>query len=558
MNGNNNNSSKEDENKSAIFSLILPQLCSGLFNLLETITFLNTTIEMEKEKINYMKYIHIQEMHSSKSKNNNNDNNNVNDITNNNDFNMKESTMNNNKINLLLTEVLTGLCSTLCSLIDTPTPCSCPLFSLLQSCEKLIMILCNIPIILHINISSYIRIATALIRQCADNCNAPQALLSNLPHICILKSLQILEKNSFFLFKSKSHVREKSSENYENVLESFRLIRQCCVICPSLLSISISLPLSLPLSIPILNNNSMKKSENEIIQIHPPGKLFFSCFLFLLKSPPVFQNGALMRMMNTVLASFLIDSSKIKNSGSSYLTSSSPSSFPSSSFPSSSAAASSSSSTTLFMTGYHIEYEKNIKELLSIIFYYGFFNKDQIHLRTLAGLADILVLLYRENYMKKTHNIFNLSSSLKGLCCEIGLEMKRNVNMDNGNDKSNAIKCYYGNDDNININEINDINKSDSNREKNLILLIIPSVDPRPKILTSLDFMSIVYETLKYHIESKILKSSIIKECFIELCNIYRFGRKAFLAFQSAKTEKQQELVLSKVEKTSKLIIFPS
>ena len=135
--------SKEENNDSyrnnaAIFTLILPQLCTGLFVLLESITVLNTKIEIEK-----LNSCNINE----NSENSNmipNNHNNKNGIKNGNK---------NEKIDAILKDVLTGLCSTLCSLIDTPVPNNFPFLSHYQSCEKLLNLLENIPIINNISLS---------------------------------------------------------------------------------------------------------------------------------------------------------------------------------------------------------------------------------------------------------------------------------------------------------------------------------------------------------------------------------------------------------------------
>ena len=215
--------SKEENNDSyrnnaAIFTLILPQLCTGLFVLLESITVLNTKIEIEK-----LNSSNINE-NSENSNMISNNHNNKNGIKNGNK---------NEKIDAILKDVLTGLCSTLCSLIDTPVPNNFPFLSHFQSCEKLLNLLENIPIIKNISISSYITVATSLIRQCGDHQNAPQALLSKLPHLCLYKSYEILQKNQFDPCGA-------NFVDFDNILESFRLIRQCCISCPTILSIPIT------------------------------------------------------------------------------------------------------------------------------------------------------------------------------------------------------------------------------------------------------------------------------------------------------------------------------
>ena len=435
----------------------------------------------------------------------------------------------NEKIDVILKDVLTGLCSTLCSLIDTPVPNNFPFLSHFQSCEKLLNLLENIPIIKNISISSYITVATSLIRQCADHQNAPQALLSKLPHLCLYKSYEILQKNQF----------DPSGANFvdfDNILESFRLIRQCCISCPTILSI--------PISFTIIEKER-NEINNEIIKIYQPGELFFDCFIFLLKSPNVYQNGALVRMMCTVLNSFTIGSSRLKNIHS-------PSSFPPPSFPSSShlsppfsssfSSPNSSSPSILILSGYSEEFKRKFEEILEILLNFGFFNKCEKFLRLYGGFFDTFILLYKECSLMEMNKNVPLTSILEKLCCKIGIEQDKCIQEENNN--------------NIEFNEINKI--AGSNSEGYSILLFVPSVDPRPQILTALQFMKIVYFTLKYHTESNVTKPSIIKECYLELCNMCRSGHNAAESLKETKTESHYEEIISKMKINYKLIIFPT
>ena len=488
-----NNDNDTDRNNAEIFTLILPQLCAGLFALLESITTFNINKEIEKNK-------------------NSNIHENIgNEILIRSNQGIKKGNK-NEKIDELLKDVLTGLCSTLCTLIDTPVPINFSLQSYYHSCEKLIILLDKIPIIKNISISCYITVATSLIRQCDNNLNSPQALLSTLPHLCLYKSSQILQKNQFDPFGAEI-------VDYENVLESFRLIRQCCISCPTILSIPITI--------------SMKENENEISKIYQSGELFFECFFFLLKNPNVYQNGCLVRMMCTVLNSFTIGSSKMKYSSSSII-----------SFPSSTSTSTSSSS-VLMISGYYEEFKKKIEELLKILLNFGFFNKCEKHLRLYGGFFDIFILLYKECSLIEMNQNVPLSLILEKLCQKIGFEEDKCIQNENiKNEKNNR------------LNEINKIVGSGS--EGNSILLFVPSVDPRPQILTALQFMRIVYFNLKYYTESNVIKASIIKECYLELCNMCRSGILAAKSLNEAKTENQREEIISKIKINYKLIIFPT
>ena len=493
-----NNDNDTHKNSAAIFALILPQLCAGLFALLESITTFNINKEIEKNKKSNTHENIENEILSQKNNGNKKGN-------------------KNEKIDELLKDVLTGLCSTLCTLIDTPVPMNFSLQSHYQSCEKLIILLNSIPIIKNISISCYITVATSLIRQCDNNLNSPQALLSTLPHLCLYKSSQILQKNQFDPFGAEI-------VDYENVLESFRLIRQCCISCPTVLSIPITI--------------SKIENENEIFKTYQSGELFFDCFLFLLKNPNVYQNGCLVRMMCTVLNSFTIGSAKMKYSPSTTSSSSSTST----SFSSSS---SSSSTSVLMISGYYKEFKIFFEELLGILLHFGFFSKCEKYLRLYGGFFDTFILLYKECSSIEMNRNVPLSLILEKLCQKIGIEEDKYIENEN-------IK----NEKNISSNEMNKIVGCGS--EGNSILLFVPSVDPRPQILTALQFMRIVYFNLKYYTESNMVKTSIVKECYLELCNMCRSGILAAKSLNEAETENQREEIISKIKINYKLIIFPT
>ena len=451
-----------DATKTAIFAGILPQLCGGLFTLLESIVSLSMDSEQHARHAQHTPQTTPQTSPSHRN-------------------------THTSRNSLLLSEVITGVCSALVSLIDSPYPCHCPSSSLHASAERISYLLSRTP--LTCQISPLINIATAVIRQCSDSADAPVQLLSLLPHICLKRSILILRTLSTppqpaYPIEDPGRLGPNSLPNLgpeaglETVLETLRLVRQCCIAHPAVLSVPSSVP-----------------GEEVVLS----GGLFFECFGLLLKTPGVLYNGALLRMMNTALSAFCKGAFRSKSHSFSH-----------------------SASSPLVLSGFIGSYTQHLGGLIGTLLYTGLFGDDERAARPFAGYLETLILLYREN----VHYVdLNLGVLLGELCSAIGLK----------------ISCDGGLGGIAGVGSVG-------------FVFVLPFVDPEPLILTDLEFMRVVYDTLKHCAESP--QSVLIRQSFLDLCTICRLGRVAALALKSVGSEKQQEDVYRKATSNCKLIVI--
>jgi hypothetical protein len=302
----------------ALFSQIHPQLCAGLFSLLEEV--LDLSADSAGSSGGYWA----------------------------------------GRNALLVVEVVDGLCGVLCSLIDSSHPCQCPTSTLHRCCERVVSILSTAPHGSHV--AQVVAVATAIVRQSSDCSGAPTEDLYRLPFLCLRRSLQILHQSSLYLQdRDGDRDGDGSGEDSQGegscdlliVLESLRLVRQCCVAHPEVLSETGRF-------------NSDPASEGA-------GNLFFECFSCLLKSPRVIRNGALVRMMNTALSCFSDDGGRYKGRKAGAVR------------------------TVLTRTNYLPSFMRHLGPLLCTLLSLGLFDEQERALRTFSGYIENLLNLYRTN-----------------------------------------------------------------------------------------------------------------------------------------------------------------
>jgi hypothetical protein len=257
---------------------------------------------------------------------------------------------------LLVVEVVDGLCGVLCSLIDSSHPCQCPTSTLHSCCARVFSILSTAPHGSHV--AQVIAVATAIVRQSSDCSGAPTDDLYRLPFLCLRRSLQILHQSSLYLQDRDGDGDGEDCQGEDScdlliVLESLRLVRQCCVAHPEVLS------------------------ETGRFNLDPAsegaGNLFFECFSCLLKSPRVLRNGALVRMMNTALSCFSDEGGRYKGRKAGAVR------------------------TILTRTNYLPSFMSHLGPLLCTLLSLGLFDEQERALRSLSGYVENLLNLYRTN-----------------------------------------------------------------------------------------------------------------------------------------------------------------
>jgi hypothetical protein len=133
----------------SIFLQIIPQLCSGLFSLLETLCSIDIVMLQQAQQ---------QQQHKKQL----------------------------NRNTSILNKGIQNLTSTLCHLLDSPPPFICPLTTLLNGSQIITNLLSN-PLI---NTANIITISISLVRCTSDSNEIIQ--LSSLPHRCLLKANYLL------------------------------------------------------------------------------------------------------------------------------------------------------------------------------------------------------------------------------------------------------------------------------------------------------------------------------------------------------------------------------
>ena len=338
----------------ALFSQIHPQLCAGLFSLLEEI------VELSADSATGT----VGSYWGGRNA-------------------------------LLVIEVVDGLCGVLCSLIDSSHPCQCPMSALMSCCEGVVNILSTAAHGSHV--APVIGVATAIVRQASDSSGAPAEALSRLPFLCLRRTHQILHQSSLYL-QCKDGEGEGDgvgdgvgvggdscgggSCDLLIVLESLRLVRQCCIACPEVLSET-------------GRYNLDPASEGA-------GNLFFECFSCLLQSPRVLRNGALVRMMNTALSCFSDEGARCKGRKTG------------------------PTRTVLTRASYLSSFMHYLGPLLRTLLSSGLFEEQERVLRSSSGYIENLLNLYLNNRSSTavTDGVdVYFTGMVERVCCEISLQI---------------------------------------------------------------------------------------------------------------------------------------
>lgn len=305
----------------------------------------------------------------------------------------------------LVVEVVDGLCGVLCSLIDSSHPCQCPTSTLHSCCERAVSILSTAPHGSHV--AQVIAVATAIVRQSSDCSGAPTEDLHRLPFLCLRRSLQILHQSSLYLQDRNTDGDGGGDDCQEGsdscdlliVLESLRLVRQCCVAHPEVLS------------------------ETGRFNLDPlpegAGNLFFECFSCLVKSPRVLRNGALVRMMNTALSCFNDEGGRYRGRKAG------------------------AARTVLTRTNYLPSFMLHLGSLLCTLLSLGLFEEQDRALRTFSGYIENLLNLYRTNRGSTaiSNGIDgNFSGMLEHVCGQISLQIDAVSSMSSSN-TFNTVLC---------------------------------------------------------------------------------------------------------------------
>ena len=396
------------------------------------------------------------------------------------------------KNSLLLDKVTEGACSALCTLIDSSYPCKCPVEALCFTAERTVYILTTAP--MHYKAAPVITVATAIVRQLSECSQAPVALLSRLPFLCLQRSLQILQALSTVLpFTSTSHspflthpqqhlhphppslsltptpLSDDHSGDLQTVLESLRLVRQCCLLCPSLLS--------------LVSDNTFNHSSESA------GHLFFECLSCLLNNRIALLDGPLTRMMNTVLTCL-----------SSYFNT-----------PTSRHGEQSNTRTVLTHSNYYNFFTVYAGDTIGTLLFNGLFGEDESSLRIFSTYFETIFIICSKHKNKNENENINenedsnsrseyssqFSSKLELICGNIAKSISEE-HVRTGLDSSHSAVFY------------------------------LPSLSPEAHVLTVGQYMQVVLQTLLLHSLSAFplkAKSLLLKQCYTELCVTYRFGR---------------------------------
>ena len=390
------------------------------------------------------------------------------------------------KNSLLLDKVTEGACSALCTLLDSSYPCKCPVEALCFTAERTVYILTTAP--MHYKAAPVITVATAIVRQLSECSQAPLALLSRLPFLCLKRSLQILQALSTVLpFSSISHSpsikhphpyppslsfpppSDDYSGDLQTVLESLRLVRQCCLLCPSLLSL-------------VYHNTLNPSSESA-------GNLFFECLSCLLNNRIALLDGPLTRMMNTVLTCL-----------SSYFNT-----------PTSRHGEQSNTRTALTHSNYHNFFTVYAGDIIGTLLFNGLFGEDESGMRLFSTYFETIFIICSKHESESENENINIneysnnrsvcssqfSSKLELICGNIAKSLSEE-HVRTGLDSTHSAVFY------------------------------LPSLSPEAHILTVGQYMQVVLQTLLLHSLSASplkAKSLLLKQSYTELCVTYRFGR---------------------------------
>ena len=464
--------SASDQSMEVLFAQIYPQLCGGLLSLLESSVAMGATPFGESFW--------------------------------------------SDKNSVLLSEVVAGVCGTLCSLIDSPSPCRCPLSVLSVCAEQVGCILSVPPVTPHV--SSITSVATAIVRQCSDHSEAPIELLSRLPFLCLKRTHHILQCQSASLHcqneeNSTCVIDDDDVCDFEAVLETFRLVRQCCLAFPAVLAGTGYL-------------NSDPPSDGA-------GNLFFECFYLLLQNKKVPRNGAVSRIMNTVLHSFC-DVTKMSvgiGIGRTERT-----------------IQQEHERTILVRTNYHCSFLKYLRPMIATLFFSGLFGDERV-LRPFAGYLETFLILYRGN-CGFTECDGNLTALLQQVCSKVVTQITAAAAV------VQDVVCV---EDRLGLGS------------EERIVLHVPCVSPQVIVMSATQYMCVVFETLL----SCFLHGNAIADAerggergrgravctarlgYLEVCSLYRTGRHT--AQQLDCCVGLQEDMLRKVQvSTCKLVRWPS
>ena len=390
----------------------------------------------------------------------------------------------------LLEMVTDGACSALCTLIDSSYPCKCPMDALCFTAERTVYILTTAPLLYRA--APVITVATAIVRQLSECSQAPLALLSRLPSLCLRRSLETLRALSSVLpsasssnFPSQTHTHlhplsltstaeerncsEKDcSGNLQTVLESLRLVRQCCLLCPSLLS--------------LVSDNGLDPSSESA------GNLFFECLSCLLNNRIALLDGPLTRMMNTVLTclSGHFNTHKARHGEQ---------------FNSTGMCTRS----VLTHNNYHNFFTVYVGDIIGTLLFNGLFGEDESNIRIFSSYFESIFILcsqYENKNENGSENVYSnntsecrsqFTSKLELICGKIATSLSEEpARM--GLDSTHSAVFF------------------------------LPSLSHKAHVLTVRQYMRVVFETLKIHSQTPS-KSILVKQSYTELCIVYRFGR---------------------------------
>ena len=468
--------SASDQSMEELFAQIYPQLCGGLLSLLESSVKMGAT--------------------------------------------PFRASFWSDKNSVLLSEVVAGVCGTLCSLIDSPSPCRCPL-SVLSVCAEQVGCILSIPPVTR-HVSSITSVATAIVRQCSDHSEAPVESLSRLPFLCLKRTHHILQCQS-----TTSHSPNEENAMYvmddddvcdfEAVLETFRLVRQCCLASPAVLAGTGRL-------------NSDPPSDGA-------GNLFFECFYLLLQNKKVPRNGAMSRIMNTVLHSFCDVTNISLGMGRTGRTMHQE-----------------QEHTILVRTNYHCSFLRYLGPMIATLFFSGLFGEERV-LRPYAGYLESFLILYRGN-CGFTECDGNLTVLLQQVCGQVVSQITAAAGAAT---RGEGAVCG------------GDSGSGSGSGSEECIVLHLPCVSQQVILMSASQYMCVVFETLL----SCILHGNRSADAergsdrgrgkavctarlgYLEVCSLYRTGRNT--AQQLDRCTGPKEDMLRKVQvSTRKLVRWPS
>ena len=402
--------------------------------------------------------------------------------------------------NITLLEMVTeGACSALCALIDSSYPCKCPIDALCFTAERTVYILATAPLLYRA--APAITIATAIVRQLSECSDAPLALLSRLPFLCLKRSLQILQSLSSLspshththahthtythphplshtpLSEDRNNSEKDYSGNLQTVLESLRLVRQCCLLCPSLL---------------LVPGQGFEPSPESA------GNLFFECLSCLLNNRIALLDGPLTRMMNTVLTCLSSPFNTHKARQGAAFTNTGM-----------------FTRTVLTHSNYLNFFTVYIGDIIGTLLFNGLFGEDECNIRIFSSYFETVFILCSQheniieernqneiqNSTNSSENRSQFLSKLELICGKIATNLT-DEHVHPGHDSTYSAVFF------------------------------LPSLSHTAHVLTVKQYMRVVYETLKLRTQNPS-KTILVKQSYTELCVTYRFGR---TLYQSSRT----------------------